>query len=966
MAESSKLELLQTHDAFVRAIARGLVGDAHDAEDLAQDTFVAALAGEPRAESLKSWLITVVSNLSKRAFRGERRRGEREQRSVISADVPSPEDILEREIVRRRVVEAVLQLDEHYRSVVLLRYYENLQPREIARRLQLPVETVRTRLKRAHLKLRVSLDTLYNGDRRAWCSALLPLVVIGMATKTKITIGAVAALFLVFMLWQFEIFPAGGPTEPVVPVERSIVTVPIRGSVHDTASAPRTTAESTDRNTTKTDAGPGRLRVAARWRNDDSPAANIAFTVTDWAEAGNVSFAQVYNTGADGSATVDSLPPGRRTLSIDRVESENIMIESGMETVYSVILNEGVHVSGIVYDNDRKPAPNAQIWCAKANSTASQIGGIQFGVTNQKGEFTIKGVSDDSYIWARSDRFAPSRTATIRGNDGAKRKIELVLGAEGGWVSGRVVHINNHPVPNTTVRIGSDYLTGIAGREDRSTFGARARTNANGEFTITGVAAGEHEIWARAAGLGFYRSKIKVVENNKTPVEIVLFPGAALEGIVKSEEGTPVRWAQIYITGFDHFEMSEGWTDKNGYYKISDISKGEIECLAKAQKEGEAKSKFYFSPGETARWDVTLSTGLKIRGRVVDENGDPLPGFVVDAQAQAAFSPGLQFTNHAMTAADGSFILKNCKDTIYSLRVQSAGSPEPLAKMDRIQPGSEEVVIRVPGAKSPASWIIGELNNKNGEPFDRAVVSAWRAGVGGAIPVSPDPKTGKFKLGPLPEGNYYINIEVGARKVKGLSDKITKKGETLDLGKITVDPTGSLHAKITRAGGVPLHGITAVVFAPNGQGYGEPQPAQFENTTNGGSIQSPELPPGEYYMIIESPETAIVQMPFSIIAGEQTAFEITLQKGIVQTLKFSAKAGAATFERIVISIQTAGGDSVANLFCKTENGGACEVRVALPEGELQLKARTNDGRECARAILVGSSAPAASIECVVQ
>jgi hypothetical protein len=67
----------------------------------------------------------------------------------------------------------VLALEEPYRETVLLRYFENLPPRAIARRLAVPVETVRTRLKRALETLRARLDRDY-GARGAWSLALVP------------------------------------------------------------------------------------------------------------------------------------------------------------------------------------------------------------------------------------------------------------------------------------------------------------------------------------------------------------------------------------------------------------------------------------------------------------------------------------------------------------------------------------------------------------------------------------------------------------------------------------------------------------------------------------------------------------------------------------------------------------------------------------------------------------------------
>src|SRR4029077_6361026 len=86
----------------------------------------------------------------------------------------STDEIVGRGARRARVVGAVLALDEPYRAVVLLRFFEHLPPRAVARRLQVPVETARTRLKRALAQLRARLDRHSRGDRAAWCALLLP------------------------------------------------------------------------------------------------------------------------------------------------------------------------------------------------------------------------------------------------------------------------------------------------------------------------------------------------------------------------------------------------------------------------------------------------------------------------------------------------------------------------------------------------------------------------------------------------------------------------------------------------------------------------------------------------------------------------------------------------------------------------------------------------------------------------
>ncbi|MCA8976249.1 MAG: sigma-70 family RNA polymerase sigma factor [Planctomycetes bacterium] len=197
---------LLIHADFVRALARELVDDEATAEDLAQEAWVRALQQPPQhGASLRGWFATVLQNLLHNRRRGDRRRAARERGAAAPAELPTPEHILERELVRERMVRAVLRLDEPFRTAVLLRYYEDLSPGEIAVRLAVPAATVRTRLMRGLQRLRADLDEQSGGDRRSWSAALAgwigaskPEVAVGIAggiAMKKIAI-AIAALLL--------------------------------------------------------------------------------------------------------------------------------------------------------------------------------------------------------------------------------------------------------------------------------------------------------------------------------------------------------------------------------------------------------------------------------------------------------------------------------------------------------------------------------------------------------------------------------------------------------------------------------------------------------------------------------------------------------------------------------------------------------------------------------------------------
>lgn len=203
-----KAEELLLHADFVKKLARQLVWDDNQAADLAQDTFLAALQHSgAKLESQRAWLATVVRNFRGKFHRGETRRARREEVAALPDIVPSTEEIITREELRSKVVRAVLDLKEPYRSHILLRFYEDMPPRLIARHVGAPTETVRTRIKKGLDLLRGRLDDEYGGDRKALCLALIPLAglkagAVATAAGTGTSTSLIGAL-LMTAKWKF-------------------------------------------------------------------------------------------------------------------------------------------------------------------------------------------------------------------------------------------------------------------------------------------------------------------------------------------------------------------------------------------------------------------------------------------------------------------------------------------------------------------------------------------------------------------------------------------------------------------------------------------------------------------------------------------------------------------------------------------------------------------------------------------
>lgn len=169
------LDSLLAHSAYVRALARELVFNADLARDVEQETWLAALENGPRGPGAqRSWMANAVRHLAFRVWRSVARRRTREAvHARAEGAVPTPEQILEREDLRRRLVEGVNAMDEPYRSVMVLRFLMGLPPREVARQLGVAVETARTRIRRGLEILRARLDGSSHGDRGAWCLLLV-------------------------------------------------------------------------------------------------------------------------------------------------------------------------------------------------------------------------------------------------------------------------------------------------------------------------------------------------------------------------------------------------------------------------------------------------------------------------------------------------------------------------------------------------------------------------------------------------------------------------------------------------------------------------------------------------------------------------------------------------------------------------------------------------------------------------
>ncbi len=152
--EQEMLRLMDEHGAHLIGMCTLLLKDAHLAQDVAQETFIRAWRkGRLIRETERSWLTRVAVNLCRdemrtRWFRHVDRRLTPEELS-IPADAPQ---------VDMGLLDRVHRLPAREREVIVMHYWNDMSPEEIAALLHIDRATVFRRLARGRKRLKIELE----------------------------------------------------------------------------------------------------------------------------------------------------------------------------------------------------------------------------------------------------------------------------------------------------------------------------------------------------------------------------------------------------------------------------------------------------------------------------------------------------------------------------------------------------------------------------------------------------------------------------------------------------------------------------------------------------------------------------------------------------------------------------------------------------------------------------------------
>jgi len=471
---------LLEHMDWVRALARELVRDAELAEDVAQETARLALERPPRdTGNLRAWFASAARNVARGFGRAAARREEHEGRAARPASAPSAAELVAEAGLQRELVGHVLELAEPYRSVLVLRYFRDLSPAEIATQLGLPHNTVRSQLARALAQLRERLDRT-QGGRATWLSALAPLAGrtgagAGAGIVAASLLAVIAAALLLVGLGRLS---ASGEPRHDQPLSRSVGGAAARGE--GTASSGVADLASVA-GEARQDARPADLKGASltvRLLDSESrrPLAGVGFALFS-ERAGDHLYARGV-TGEDGTAVIDDLPPDMMLIESDRTATHaaafGAVWHAGRgSSAVELLAGPGSSLRGRVLDELGQPREGIEVFHARSRRVVGLDGPEEnrlVTATDVHGRYVVEHVValpqgvwivDGSVRAGGTTRVAlvfrdPATGVTVR-QDGIEVRADGVTEVHdievrrGAWIEGRVLDELETPIEGALV-----------------------------------------------------------------------------------------------------------------------------------------------------------------------------------------------------------------------------------------------------------------------------------------------------------------------------------------------------------------------------------------------------------------------------------------------------------------------------------------------------------------------------------
>ncbi len=717
----------------LRALARRLLRDSGSEDDVVQDAVLAAWQQRVAGERAGAWLQVVTRRLALLTRRRLGRRRAREEAAARGEALPSAFDAVAASETARDVSAAVAALDEPFRTAVVLRFWHGLPPRAIARRLGVPVNTVRSRIQRGLARLREQLDGRHGGERLGWAVPLAGIAYDGAGVALATTLGGVllgttgkvvgsvaAAALALWVLWA-------ALAEPVVEVEREVRVGPAPGG-SDADAAPQSVPVDLSPVGERAAVSPPALEqpVAAVLVGrllDESDLAPLAQASIGWLDDP----AQQARSGADGRfelplhgvgerdylslwTEADGFARERRSCSLRELSGAPLRVDLG-----DLQMAPGTELTGRVVDAAGLPVAGAQLFLSQR--------GIVYSAAQMHGSDVLADAmplaESDATGWFRSaHRVVPQGFEVfviaaapeglgwtqVRPTRHAGRLDVQVALDQGAAPTVVVRDVDGQPIAGVTVEalprfapLGYEGIADTEGLASDQPRGARfvAQSDAEGLARFPLLPLGEGQNWGprgayrfRVMAEGYRERRLEVeLQAGAAPLEVTLLRDRPFDVLVEvraGEDGRPLKDAQVRV------EARSATSDGEGRVRFEALrtEREELRYVVLAAGRVRASGTWAVPAAGELRVAVELDPAATLSGRVVDQHGQPVAGarVFVDGPMKTA------------TDAEGRFAVEGLPLTPVSVVVHP---PEPVGAWEPV-PFAEPL----PVAEQPTTFVL--------------------------------------------------------------------------------------------------------------------------------------------------------------------------------------------------------------------------------------------------------------------
>jgi hypothetical protein len=740
---------------------------------------------------------------------------------------------LEASELAKAVTQALSELPETYRQVLVAHLQEGKKPRDIARELGRPQGTVRAQLHRGlrlmrdllpasfslgflallapHSLAEVRRNVLLEAHRRAAATtgvSSVPRPARTLAAQSVVLGLLVLVAGVAWWSWggsageEVAGLPRDAPKDVDAPV--ALLETPADDGDLPAEARVRFLPASEQPAAALPTATEGTLVVRVERLTDRSPVEGALVSVIPWGSERWFDQLVEARTGSDGLATFEGVHPGRTGIHIDRGEQARIEIVAGQAIEFLAIIHDAIDVAGAVVDESGDPVASAEVFvcCTDGTRLARPV-----ARTDARGRFALEGVDPEYAVGASAPGFAPSalvRASTPAVGLEARKSMRIRMQRSSRALDGRVLGPDGVAIGGARIRAAPPRTGRVLWRSDGSSEIEAAplvvESAPDGVFAFRDLPEGALALRVDAPGFAPWHGTLEPRDGRR--LDVRLGRGATLSGTLLLTSGAPAAGALVAIGG------DEARCDAQGRYELR-VTAGEQVLRARSGRFAPVvEERVALLDGERRAWSPRVEPALVIRGVALAIDGTPLRRGLVRAFPETSSSGGLledagpwtaptgelEDLVQSWTGDGGEFVVPALPGVTHVLEVRKRGHwlGPAAGRVEGVAAGSEGVVVRISGRDA---WFDGRIVGSDGRSVGPARIYALPESATASYVVDVEPVTGRFHLGPLLGGTYRLRLCAPGRAPVDLGRYELPKNDTLDVGSLTIDAGGAAEVR---------------------------------------------------------------------------------------------------------------------------------------------------------------------------